>query len=544
MPMKTILQDTHPLDAAGVDNISEQIADVLADYPYITKRDILRLRLSAEEILLHWRQEAGALRVQLSIEEKGRWIELMLRLDGVPYRLAPPAAAETSGINGVEGTLANLGIDWIYQFDHGQNSAYISVEAKESHRVRHVLTAMVLAVVSAALLRLLLPFAVTPVQTYVTAPLLELCSKFLTAVVTPMMLLAVISGVLSVGSPRTFNQVGRFACVRFLFSMLVVILCAGAVCAICFPLRLTAEEQSGLTDLGGFLAGIVPDNALSPLIDSNMLQIVFVGFVVGMAMLFLQRRVGLTAQLVDEAGVIVLKLLTGFERVLPGFVFLSMLSTGLTSDVDALLSYGRMILLFVAFSAVITAVQLLYVSRRLALTPKTVWAILRSTFMAQLASACSSSAFSDAYDACERGFGIDTKLVRFALPIGTVIHKPLIAAEFVFVIFAIRDMSGDTMTMGTRLLLLVMAFLTSVAYPPVSGGEISCYTILLLQMGMSSSLLAVACSLSALFDTLEAPCNTLCTELQLLLTARKHNLMTGGRAAQMQKEEVHNDQPH
>ena len=89
-----------------------------------------------------------------------------------------------------------------------------------------------------------------------------------------------------------------------------------------------------------------------------------------------------------------------------------------------------------------------------------------------------------------------------------------------------------------------MAFLTSVAYPPVSGGEISCYTILLLQMGMSSSLLAVACSLSALFDTLEAPCNTLCTELQLLLTARKHNLMTGGRAAQMQKEEVHNDQPH
>ena len=77
MPMKTILQDTHPLDAAGVDNISEQIADVLADYPYITKRDILRLRLSAEEILLHWRQEAGALRVQLSIEEKGRWIGLM-----------------------------------------------------------------------------------------------------------------------------------------------------------------------------------------------------------------------------------------------------------------------------------------------------------------------------------------------------------------------------------------------------------------------------------------------------------------------------------
>ena len=140
--MKTILRDIFLLDAPGVDAISEQIDDVLGDYPYITKRDILRLRLGAEEILLHWRQEVGALHVTLSIEEKGRWVDLMLQLDGVPYRLTPPSAAETSGINGVERTLANLGIDWIYQFDHGQNSAYISVEAKESHRVRHVLTAM------------------------------------------------------------------------------------------------------------------------------------------------------------------------------------------------------------------------------------------------------------------------------------------------------------------------------------------------------------------------------------------------------------------
>ena len=142
--MKTILRDTHSLNAAGVDNISEQIADVLADYPYITKRDILRLRLGAEEILLHWRQEVGELRVELSIEEKGRWVDLMLQMDGVPYRLTPPDAAEVFGVSGVESTLANLGIDWTYQFDHGQNSAYISVEARESHRVRHVLTAMAL----------------------------------------------------------------------------------------------------------------------------------------------------------------------------------------------------------------------------------------------------------------------------------------------------------------------------------------------------------------------------------------------------------------
>ena len=88
--MKTILRDTHLLDAAGVDNISAQIADVLSDYSYITHRDILRLRLSAEEILLHWMRNTASGKVQLIIEEKGHWLDLSLVLDGTPFRLPPP----------------------------------------------------------------------------------------------------------------------------------------------------------------------------------------------------------------------------------------------------------------------------------------------------------------------------------------------------------------------------------------------------------------------------------------------------------------------
>lgn len=527
--MKTILRDTYLLDAAGIDSISEQIADVLGDYPYITKRDILRLRLSAEEVLLHWESSSDRAQVQLTVAEKGHWLDLTLTLDGVSFRLPPPDAAEVSGISGMESTLANLGIDWIYQFDHGQNSAYISVEAKDSHRVRRVMTAMFLAVAAAAVMRLFLPAAVEPVQSYVTTPILDICSRFLTAAVMPMMLLAVISGVLSAGSPRTFHRVGRFACLRFLLSMLATILCAGAICAAFFPFSFTDTGEVSLADVGSFIAHIVPNDILSPFIDGNMMQIVFIGFIVGLAMLFLQRRAGLCAQLVDEGNAIILKLFTGFEKALPVFVFVSMLSTALGADVEYMMSFGRMILLFVAFCAAVTVLQLFYVSYRVSLPVGAVWKTLRPTFMAQLSSACSSVAFSDAYDACERGFGMDKKLVGFALPIGTVIHKPLIAAEFVFVICSVCGMTGDAMSLSRLALLALAAFLVSVAYPPVSGGEISCYTILLLQMGMDSGLLAVACTLSALFDTLEAPCNTLCTELQLLLTAHRHGLMTGGR---------------
>lgn len=174
--------------------------------------------------------------------------------------------------------------------------------------------------------------------------------------------------------------------------------------------------------------------------------------------------------------------------------------------------------------AAVTASQFVLVVLRLKIPVAKLWTILKPSFMVQLASASSSVAFAESYEACERGFGIDRKLVRFALPIGTVMHKPLIAAEFIFIIAAARGADGVGLNTGSLLILMLMAFLLSVAYPPVSGGEITCYTMLLLKMGMDAGLLAVACTLSSVFDTLEAPGNTICTELQLLLTAHKHGM--------------------
>lgn len=95
--------------------------------------------------------------------------------------------------------------------------------------------------------------------------------------------------------------------------------------------------------------------------------------------------------------------------------------------------------------AAVTASQFVLVVLRLKIPVAKLWTILKPSFMVQLASASSSVAFAESYEACERGFGIDRKLVRFALPIGTVMHKPLIAAEFIFIIAAARGADGVVM---------------------------------------------------------------------------------------------------
>ena len=522
--MQTILEKTWDLDAAAVDEISEQMEETLSQYPYVTKRDILRLRLSAEEILLRWMEKNANLQVTLSVEKKGRWMDLSLQLDGITYRMDPLGKDGTMGGGFADNLIATLGIGWIYQYEHGENSVYISVEVENSRQVQKVFAAMLLAIVASALLRLLPEVLRGKIQTYAVTSMVEVGSRFLTMMVSPMMLFAVIDGVLSAGSPKSLDRVGRYACTRYLVSTILILLSAGLVCMFFFPFDWSVGHERGFGRFFQFLTDLVPENIIAPFADCNMMQIVFLGAILGVAMLFLQRQVQMTKRIVEEGNAIICRILSGFEKVLPVFTFLSMTDACMTLNLSSLWNYLKMALLFLAFLVIVTGVQFAWVVWREKIPWKKLWKILKPTFLIQLASASSSVAFGEAYEACERGLGIEKKLVGFALPIGTVMHKPLIAAEFVFFIAAAKGATGGSLDLSSLLILLILAFLLSVAYPPVSGGEITCYTMLLMQMGLSSGLLAFACTLSSLFDIPEASGNTLCTELQLFLTAKKHGM--------------------
>ena len=203
--------------------------------------------------------------------------------------------------------------------------------------------------------------------------------------------------------------------------------------------------ENGAGSIIEFITDIVPDNIITPFVQCNMIQIVFLGTVLGVAMLFLQRQVRTAEHLVQEGNELICRILAGFEKVLPLFVYLSMADTALTTDVSGLITYVKVTLLLAAFLAAVTASQFVLVVLRLKIPVAKLWTILKPSFIVQLASASSSVAFAESYEACERGFGIDRKLVRFALPIGTVMHKPLIAAEFIFIIAAARGADGVVM---------------------------------------------------------------------------------------------------
>lgn len=526
--MKTIAQERYTLNPAAVDEISDRLMMILSKYEALTRRDVLRIRLTAEDLMVRWLERIEAATpptITLNVEETGRSLDVTLEITGVNYSCDPMDSDEFSGVGSIDNIMATFGTGWVYQFDRGINSVYISVPIKKSNMLLNAGIAVFSAVFLAVALRLLWSTGAVWLENHIFVPLFDYFSNFLRMVVSPMMFVSVVGGVMSLGSPRILNKLGKIVSLRYLLATLKVIVLAGVVCVFCFDFDLSPEGLWSDVSFPNVLHSIIPDNIFSPFIEGNMIQIIFLAVIVGIAMLFLQRQIHVIGGVIDELNILICKILSGFEKILPFFIFLSVLNVGLSTDVQRILSFLRMALIFAAFLTAVTLVQLFVSSYKLKISAKVLWKKFAHPCQSALFSSSSSAAFAEAYDVCENTFGIDKKLVGFALPAATVIYKPMIAAEFVFFVVSASDYLGKPLTLSSLATLLLMAFILSVAYPPVSGGEVSCYTLLLAQMGLPTGLLAFACAQSALFDFIEIPANILSTYLNLLTCAKKMKRM-------------------
>lgn len=519
--LEIVMNKQYILDAEGVDIISEDIGKCLLKYPYLSRKDILRIRLSAEDLLLCWKETVPRSTIQLLIQKRGKHLDISLVLNGISYKNNPLEVEENNEAGLFDNIMAALGIGWLYQFEQGKNVIYTSVVIQKSKVLYEVLSAVLLAFITGVLLRNMSYNVTEYIQRYILDVLLNYISKFLTAIVSPMMFLAILGGVLSVGTPRCLQKKGQYICREFFLSILTVIICAGIVCAIVFPFHVDFHLGAGTSPVIDFFEQIIPDNIFSPFIECNMIQIIFMSTITGVAMLFLQRRVQTINYIVEEANSIICKIVSGFEVLIPAVVYLSLVNIVLTTNIAKILIFLKMFVSYVIFLSSMVIIQLMRTARKQKLSMAAIWKRLKKTALVQLASASSSVAFTEAYEACEKGFGIDKNLVGFALPIGTVIHKPFIAAEFIFFISAASGIQNSGLNISRMILLLFFAFIISVAYPPVSGGEITCYTILLVQMGLPATMLTFACTISSLLDFLEAPANTLYTECQIINISEK-----------------------
>lgn len=150
---------------------------------------------------------------------------------------------------------------------------------------------------------------------------------------------------------------------------------------------------------------------------------------------------------------------------------------------------------------------------------------LLPTYLIALSTASSSEALATNLETCEKQLGISERIAGFAVPLGQVIFKTGSAVGFFVLALGLAEFYGVAMPLSWVVTGVLVSGLLAIAAPPVPGGSLSCYTVLLTQLGIPEEAIGLAVAGNVILDFFMTSCGISCLQSELILVSNRLGML-------------------
>lgn len=514
------------LDEGGIDALSQLLASAL-EQAGVNRKDIIRLRLAVEEILGLW--NAGKEKETVCTFRCGTRLGRMYLEITAPGRRIDPdeAVTDMAGQMLCSNLLAQAGLSPVYSYRDGINrlALYPSKPQKISPMFQLLLAILCAVAVGAVLLSL--PAGVENVVASAVNPLFYSLMGILQTLASPMIFLSVCWGIINMGDVHILGWIGKTVLLRFIGAIFLLT----AVTATCLVWMF--QPASGVESMGenaaaqiySMILGIIPTNVVTPFLEGNSLQIIFMAISIGLVLLVLGEKTSALRGLLGQVNTVVQFMMEIVSRYIPFFVFVSLLSLMLSDAMSNLGGVVKGLLLGMVACVAWSLLYALWACLRLKVSFLMVLRKLLPTYLIALSTASSSAALSTNLETCERRLGISGRIVHFAVPLGQVVFKIGGAVGCFVLALGLAEFYGVAMPLSWVVTGVLTSGLLAIAAPPVPGGSLTCYTVLLAQLGIPDEAIGLAVAGNVLLDFFMTACGISCLQSELMLSANKLGML-------------------
>lgn len=519
-------KETVLLDAAGIDRLSALLTQAL-EQAAVNRKDVIRLRLAVEELLGLWQVRLGKETV-CTFRCGTRLGRMYLEITAPGQRIDPEeTAADMAGRLLCSNLLAQAGLSPVYSYQDGINrlALYPSRPQRLSPLLQLLLAILGAAVVGAGLLAL--PAPVRETATGVVNPLFTALMGVLQTLASPMIFLSVCWGILNIGDVHMLGRIGKTVLLRFLGGVFLLTSVSAAVLVWFFRSGDGAAStgENAAAQIYSMLLEIIPGNIVTPFLEGNSLQIIFMAICVGLVLLVLGEKTSALCALLDQVNTAVQFMMETVSRYIPLFVFTSLLSLTLSDAMSNLGGVVKALLLGIAACVAWPLLYALWASLKLKVSLPVVLRKLLPTYLIALSTASSSAALSTNLETCERRLGISERIVHFAVPLGQVVFKTGAGVGFFVLALGLAEFYGASISLPWVVIGVLTASLLAIAAPPVPGGSLTCYTVLLTQLGIPAEAVGLAVAGNVILDFFMTSCGISCLQSELILSANKLGML-------------------
>ena len=529
--------------AAGLDTIEQR----LGKYG-LKKKEITKARLISEELMtsLLSHADTDADYMLLSVRRWMGEIVVEISVPGTAYdfsrsmEMGVPLDTDEIGKD-AEMTIRNMilksfAADLKYRNQSGVNSVRLTVVRSDKRQLYYTLGAMLLAIAVGMLFKCFFPESVNLLLSEnLFSPVKTMFMNGLKMVVAPVVFFSIISAVGQFGNLSDMGKIGGKVLGLYLLTTLAATAIGvgiGCLFRLSGGTAITASALSSVASqevhisIRDMIVNIVPSNFAAPFLEANMLQLIFLAVICGIASGMIGSHGKTINDFFSACNELFLKITTLLIKFIPVAVFCSMVvSLILTTGMQTLLPVLGICACFLAGLALMMTVYCLILLLLAKLNPVP-FVKKYLPVMAQVASMASSNASLPLnMSTCEKRLGISPRVYSLSLPLGATMNMDGTCVYLGVFALGLAKLYG-VQIMDTGLLPIAASIIVlSVGAPGVSGAGLVCLSVLLTQLNVPVEAVGLIMGIDPLLGMLRTMSNCLGDVAVSTIVAKSENLL-------------------
>jgi len=530
-----LLRKTILLTDEEIMSASEEIAQVYKSVMKKKAEPETKIKLSVEEMLLNCRAASDAdTECVMKVTKHFGKVKVDLKSFGSDLNALRENSVYYEYSDYSEAILESFNLKPRYEYriaERGYNKVSLVYEKPP---VKNMFLYMMLGAIALAvgLYLVLLPMSGNPgmfIMTNITEPIFNKLTSIISAIATPLIFFAVLTGIIGIGDVQAVGNIGKKLVLEIMITYTLAGLVFGTLGGITYYTGniggSAAAEEGVVQSILTLVLDIVPGNLFEPFITMNDLQVITISIFAGVAVLLVIKSIPVTKKLCFELSTLFNKMMLVVSKLLPLLVFFGIFNMLVSGTFTELINLYKMVLIFI-FTCAVIIVSLTIRTRILTGIPVRI--LLKKqlpAFLITLTTSSQVAAIPENMVCFKEKFGIKGDFVDFSFPLCVVTYMPCGSAFLGLTVLALGNMGGIPITISVIVKVVLVAIIIAIAAPPIPGSAFAVLPIAFASCGVPYSVYPIAIVLATILGYFLPPLNCYCLQLKTLITAYKLNIV-------------------
>ena len=422
-----------------------------------------------------------------------------------------------------------------YQNKGGRSTVVFTVSKSEKALLYLTVAGLVLGILFGFILKLMPSDISAGINTFALTPIKTLFMNALKMLVAPVVFFSLVSCVSQFNDLRELGRTGGKVMGYYMFTTVIAIAVGFAVS---FAVRPSAAGIAELvTSSGGQVSeiaetpsfidtvvNIIPENIVEPFITGDMMQIIFIAIICGIAVGSIGSYSKALADFFGACNDLFLGITTMVVRFIPIATFCAIASSTMAMGSDSLLSMLGMTATVILGLLIMLVVYSVILSSR-GINPLLFFKRISAGMITAFSTGSSNAAMPVNMKICGEELGIAPKIYTFSIPLGATVNMDGTSVCGVIMSMFFARAFGIEFTAAQLIAFAVTVLVLSISTPGIPGATIIVTSVMFASIGLPIECVALVFGVDSVIDMFRSAINATGDMAITAIVAKSEKLM-------------------